>query len=114
MIAGKRYECLNVDIWSCGIILYAMLCGYLPFEDPNTNKLYKKIMAGDFELPRILTPLSKEMLKSILNVNPETRFKIPQIRESRWYNSIEVNYKANGIIVKKDKIEADPAILALM
>ena len=44
-----------------------LLCGYLPFEDPNTNKLYKKIMAGDFELPRILTPLSKEMLKSILN-----------------------------------------------
>ena len=48
MIAGKRYECIKVDIWSCGIILYAMLCGFLPFEDPNTNKLYKKIMAGDF------------------------------------------------------------------
>jgi 5'-AMP-activated protein kinase catalytic alpha subunit len=46
MIAGKKYECLGVDIWSCGIILYAMLCGFLPFEDPNTNKLYKKIMAG--------------------------------------------------------------------
>jgi 5'-AMP-activated protein kinase, catalytic alpha subunit len=55
MIAGKRYECLNVDIWSCGIILYAMLCGYLPFEDPNTNKLYKKIMAGEYEVPKILT-----------------------------------------------------------
>jgi len=59
MIAGKRYECINVDIWSCGIILYAMLCGYLPFEDPNTNKLYKKIMGGDFDMPRILTPESK-------------------------------------------------------
>ena len=114
MIAGKRYECLNVDIWSCGIILYAMLCGYLPFEDPNTNKLYKKIMAGDFELPRVLTPDSKEMLKCVLNVNPETRFKIPQIRETRWYNSIPSRYKANGIIVKKDKIEADPGIVSLM
>jgi 5'-AMP-activated protein kinase catalytic alpha subunit len=46
MIAGKRYECINVDIWSCGIIIYAMLCGYLPFEDPNTSILYKKIIAG--------------------------------------------------------------------
>ena len=59
MIAGKRYECLNVDIWSCGIILYAMLCGYLPFEDPNTNKLYKKIIAGDFDLPKILSSDAK-------------------------------------------------------
>jgi 5'-AMP-activated protein kinase catalytic alpha subunit len=48
MIAGKQYDCLAVDIWSSGIILYAMLCGYLPFEDPNTSKLYKKIIAGDF------------------------------------------------------------------
>lgn len=76
MIAGKRYECINVDIWSCGIILYAMLCGFLPFEDPNTNKLYKKIMAGDFELPKVLSQESKEMLKCILDVNPETRYSI--------------------------------------
>lgn len=44
MIAGKKYHGLKVDIWSCGVILYAMICGYLPFEDPNTNKLYKKIL----------------------------------------------------------------------
>ena len=44
MIAGKRYHGLNSDIWSTGIILYAMTCGYLPFEDPNTSKLYKNII----------------------------------------------------------------------
>jgi len=40
MIAGKKYNGLEVDIWSCGVIMYAMLCGYLPFEDKNTKKLY--------------------------------------------------------------------------
>jgi 5'-AMP-activated protein kinase catalytic alpha subunit len=44
MLGGKSYEGTAVDIWSCGIILFAMVCGYLPFEDANTNKLYKKIM----------------------------------------------------------------------
>ena len=48
MIAGKRYAGLPADIWSCGVILFAMVCGYLPFEDPNTNVLYKKIMNADY------------------------------------------------------------------
>ena len=37
MIAGKLYKGLRVDIWSCGVILYAILCGYLPFDDQNTK-----------------------------------------------------------------------------
>jgi len=40
MVAGKKYKPSCVDIWSTGIILYAMVCGYLPFEDPDTAKLY--------------------------------------------------------------------------
>ena len=47
MIEGKnKYEPLGVDVWSCGVILYAMLCGCLPFEDNDTSKLYQKILAG--------------------------------------------------------------------
>jgi 5'-AMP-activated protein kinase catalytic alpha subunit len=48
MIAGKKYKGVEVDIWSSGVILFAVLCGYLPFEDPNTANLYKKILAGEF------------------------------------------------------------------
>lgn len=48
MIAGKKYVGLRVDIWSAGVILYAMICGYLPFDDPDTQELYKKIMSGDY------------------------------------------------------------------
>lgn len=54
MIAGKSYDGLNVDIWSCGVIMYALLCGYLPFEDANTNKLYKKILSGAFDIPKFI------------------------------------------------------------
>ncbi len=48
MIAGKKYCGSSVDIWSCGVILFALLCGFLPFEDPNTSSLYKKILAADY------------------------------------------------------------------
>ena len=48
MIAGKKYEGWLIDIWSLGIILFAMLCGYLPFDDDDSKILYKKILWGYF------------------------------------------------------------------
>ena len=42
---------IKADIWSTGIIFFALLCGYLPFDDPDTNILYSKIIKGDFDIP---------------------------------------------------------------
>lgn len=55
MISNKKYNGLEVDTWSCGVILFAMVCGYLPFEDPNTSALYKKILSGDYVLPSFVS-----------------------------------------------------------
>jgi 5'-AMP-activated protein kinase catalytic alpha subunit len=70
MIAGKKYNGLQVDIWSCGVILFAMLCGYLPFEDPNTSQLYKKILSGDYKIPKFVSPEGSDLISNILNTNP--------------------------------------------
>jgi serine/threonine protein kinase len=51
MIAGKEYRGIDIDIWSSGVTLYAMLVGYLPFEDTDTVQLYRKIIIGQYELP---------------------------------------------------------------
>ena len=48
MIAGKKYDGIKIDTWSSGIILFALICGFLPFEDPDTSLLYKKIRKGEF------------------------------------------------------------------
>lgn len=55
MIAGKKYLGANVDIWSCGVIMFALICGFLPFEDPDTSKLYKKILSGEFKIPSFVS-----------------------------------------------------------
>lgn len=51
MIAGKKYESPQVDIWSSGVILFALICGFLPFEDEDTSKLYDKILKGKYSIP---------------------------------------------------------------
>ena len=70
MIAGKAYWGLQIDVWSCGIILYAMLVGYLPFEDHDTVQLYKKILACDYKIPPETPPDARDLITRILNVNP--------------------------------------------
>jgi len=90
MIAGKRYHGANVDIWSTGVILFALVCGYLPFEDPNTAKLYKKILSGDFFIPKFVSDDCKELMKAILNTDPEKRYKADDIRQHKWFNLVEV------------------------
>jgi hypothetical protein len=73
MIAGKKYEGLKSDIWSAGVILFAMVSGFLPFEDPKTSNLYKKIMSAEYTLPKFLSGQCKDLIRRILNTDPETR-----------------------------------------
>jgi 5'-AMP-activated protein kinase catalytic alpha subunit len=85
MIAGKRYLGSQVDVWSTGVILYAMINGFLPFEDPNTSNLYKKILKGEFKISKSLSSDAQDLLPRILNVDPDKRYQISEIRKHPWY-----------------------------
>lgn len=58
-----------------------MVAGYLPFEDPKTSNLYKKIMAAEYTMPKFLSPECKDFVTKILNTDPETRIRISDIRQ---------------------------------
>ena len=88
MIAGKKYVGLDTDLWSLGVITYAMTVGYLPFEDPDTNKLYKKILNLDYLVPPYVEKPCKDMIKCLLVVQPDQRYKIEDIKRHPWYNQI--------------------------
>ena len=98
MIEGKHYNGLMSDIWSSGVVLFAMVCGYLPFEDEVTAKLYKKIGKADYQCPKYVSENFKDLLSKILNVNPQTRYTIDQIRNHEWSKQVP-EYKEKGIII---------------
>ncbi len=111
MIAGKKYHGTNVDIWSCGVILFALVCGYLPFEDPNTSNLYKKILSADFQVPKFVSNEAKDLITCILNTDPEKRYKIEDIRKHPWFNLVKCEEQYKGTIMGIDPVPIDPEIL---
>jgi 5'-AMP-activated protein kinase catalytic alpha subunit len=113
MIQGKIYNGMQVDIWSIGIILYAMLCGFLPFDDPDNDILYKKIIEGKFTMPNFLSDNAKDLLKNILNTDPDKRYTLRQIRSHPWFNRIPVMIN-EGLLVNVINIPVDENILEKM
>ncbi|KAA6400217.1 MAG: putative Serine/threonine protein kinase OSK3 [Streblomastix strix] len=85
MIEGKMYVGQMSDIWSCGVILFALVCGYLPFEDQNTQALYQKILNARYRCPSHLTNECKHLIAKILNTDPTKRYTSAQIRQHPWF-----------------------------
>ena len=77
MIAGRKYVGTQVDAWSCGIILFALICGFLPFEDPDTTELYKKILKGQYHIPSFVSKEARDLIKNIMIQDPKKRFSPP-------------------------------------
>ncbi|OMJ69287.1 hypothetical protein SteCoe_33028 [Stentor coeruleus] len=110
MIAGKEYSGCKVDIWSSGVILFAMICGYLPFEDPKTSKLYKKILKGVYTAPNYISESAKDLIKNILRTDPDQRYTIDEIKNHEWFNQVKQEI-SSGILVGYQNIQVDNIIL---
>ena len=81
IIRGIKYNGLMVDIWASGIILFAMIFGYLPFDDKNNNILFKKIIECNLEFPDDIEASKevKDLIAKILTKNPGNRIKLDEI-----------------------------------
>ena len=86
MLKGDKYHAPPVDIWSSGIVLFTMICGYLPFEDEDNNLLYEKIRKGKFVIPKHVSEQARDLLNNILVTDPQKRFTINQIKNHPWFS----------------------------
>ncbi|CAN1230059.1 CBL-interacting serine/threonine-protein kinase 12 [Linum grandiflorum] len=85
VLGRKGYDAAKVDIWSCGVILFVLMAGYLPFHDQNIMMMYKKIYKGEFRCPRWFSPDLAKLLVKLLDTNPATRITIAEVMENRWF-----------------------------
>lgn len=91
VLNDRGYDGATADLWSCGVILFVLLAGYLPFDDENIILLYKKISEADFVFPSWFSFGAKSLITRILDPNPMTRINIPEILTDAWFKK---NYKA--------------------
>ncbi|KAF3449976.1 hypothetical protein FNV43_RR06055 [Rhamnella rubrinervis] len=85
VINNKGYDGAKADLWSCGVILFVLMAGYLPFEESSLMALYKKIFKADFSCPPWFSTSAKKLIKRILDPNPETRITIAEVIENEWF-----------------------------
>lgn len=105
VLGRKGYEAAKVDIWSCGVILFVLMAGYLPFHDQNIMVMYKKIYKGEFRCPRWFSPELTRLLSKLLDTNPETRITIPEIMNNKWFKK---GFKHVKFYIEDDKLCSVP------
>lgn len=103
VINRKGYDGAKADTWSCGVILYVLLAGYLPFHDSNLVEMYRKIGKADFKYPSVFPHEVRRLVSRILDPNPNTRISIAKIKEFPWFKR-GMNFRA--------AVKPDPATAA--
>ncbi|TYJ18332.1 hypothetical protein E1A91_A09G116400v1 [Gossypium mustelinum] len=85
VLDDQGYDGAMADLWSCGVILFVLLAGYLPFDDSNLINLYRKISVAEFTCPPWLSLSVMKLITRILDPNPMTRITIPEILQDEWF-----------------------------
>ncbi|XP_057416706.1 CBL-interacting serine/threonine-protein kinase 24 isoform X2 [Lotus japonicus] len=95
VLSNQGYDGAAADVWSCGVILYVLKAGYLPFEEADLSTLYRRTSAAEFVCPSWFSTGTTTLIHKILDPNPKTRVKIGEIRKDPWFQRNYLPLKLN-------------------
>lgn len=96
VIKRKGYDDSKADIWYCGVVLFVLLAGYVPFNDSNLMEMYRKVIKAEFKCPIWFPKEVKRLVLKMLDPNPDIRISIDKIKQGSWFK-----YGTNGSRQKK-------------
>ncbi|WOL08227.1 CBL-interacting protein kinase 5-like [Canna indica] len=110
IINKKGYDGTKADLWSCGVILFVLLAGYLPFHDSNLIEMYRKITRGDFKCPNRIPSDVRKLITRLLDPNPKTRITVEMLVENPWFKKglkpVEAQNQSEKLATLKDVISS--------
>jgi hypothetical protein len=87
VLSDQGYDGKKADVWSCGVIMYVLLAGFLPFDESTIVALFAKIQSADFTYPSWFSPEVRSLIDQMLVADPHARITIANIRNHPWYTA---------------------------
>ncbi|URE42083.1 cbl-interacting protein kinase [Musa troglodytarum] len=81
----RGYDGAKADLWSCGVILFVLLAGFLPFQDESLTRMYRKVFKAEYEVPPWFSGEARRLVSRLLVVDPGKRVSIPAIMQLPWF-----------------------------
>lgn len=110
VVQGITYDGEKADIWSCGVILFALVSGKLPFDNENIRILLGKVKTGVFTMPAFLPKDVQDLISKMLVVDPKKRITMDGIRNHPWYTSSPPDTEPSELL---EKVKSSNRIFSL-
>ncbi|XP_016001696.1 serine/threonine-protein kinase BRSK2 isoform X2 [Rousettus aegyptiacus] len=110
VIRGEKYDGRKADVWSCGVILFALLVGALPFDDDNLRQLLEKVKRGVFHMPHFIPPDCQGLLRGMIEVDAARRLTLEHIQKHTWYIGGKNEPEPEQPIPRKVQIRSLPSL----